>query len=332
VTPKEITQARLRGEKVDRIPNFNILMAFAAKFIGKPMDLFCADYRILVEGNLRCAEAFGIDILSTMSDAFRETADFGATIRFPYDSLPVVEHFIACPGDVKKLKPFKPEDSVRMLDRMRAIELFKRKAGDEYPILGWIEGCCAEAADLMGLSEYIYAFYDEPQMVREIMDICLETALHCVRSQAKAGADIIGVGDAAASVLGPDIYREWILPYEQKIFAEIRRCGAIGRLHICGNITALLSDIKHCGADIVDIDWMVDFSKAHEELAGHAAVCGNFDPVRIVMEGTPKSIAEAVNKCVSSGGADSFIMAGCEIPKMTPHENLLAVHEALKAL
>lgn len=332
MTPKERVLARLAGKPVDRVPNFNILMAFAAKYIGRTMDEFCADYRVLAEGNIRANEAFGIDLLNTMSDPYRETADYGAEIMFPYDSLPVCKRFISEPCDIKKLKPFKIENSVRMLDRVRALELYKREFGEEWPIMGWVEGCAAESADLMGLTEYIFAFYDEPEMVREMMDICLETAINCIEPQVKAGADIIGVGDAVASVLGPEKYREWILPYENKIFEEIHRCGAAGRLHICGNTTPLLDDMRCCGADIIDIDWMVDFKTANEKLNGAAIVCGNFDPVSVVQFGTPERTADAVRSCCESGGENCIIMAGCEIPKDTPHENLRAVAEALASI
>ncbi|MCL2033356.1 MAG: uroporphyrinogen decarboxylase family protein [Oscillospiraceae bacterium] len=329
MTSKERVLARLHGKPVDRIPNFNILMAFAAKYAGHPMDKFCSDYRVLVESNIKSAEAFGIDIMSTMSDAYRETADFGAKIKFPHDSLPVCEHLIKTPGDIKNIKPFKIEDSTRMLDRVKAIELYKRELGDEYPIMGWIEGSAAESCDLMGLTEFIFAYYDEPELLKELMDVCLETAINCIKPQVDAGADIIGVGDAVASVIGPEIYQEFLLPYERKIFAEIKRCGAIGRLHICGNIAPLLEDLKTVGADIIDIDWMVGFAEARKALENHASVCGNFDPVTVVMDGTTQTVADAVNKCIDDGGSKCFIMAGCEIPKNTPRENLLAVHTAL---
>ena len=329
MNPKERVFARLDGKPVDRIPNFNILMAFAAQYAGHPMDEFCKDYRVLVESNIKSAGTFGIDIMNTMSDAYRETADFGAKISFPYDSLPVCGHLIREPSDIKKIKPFEIEDSVRMMDRLRAVELYKREVGDEYPIMGWVEGSVAEACDLMGLTEFVYACYDDPGFVRELMDICLETALNCIKPQVDAGADIIGVGDAVASVIGPEKYKEFILSYEQKIFAEIKRCGALGRIHICGDTAPLLDDLAACGADIIDIDWMVDFGEASEKLSGHAAVCGNFDPVSVVMDGNPKTIKEAVNKCIEDGGPGCFIMAGCEIPRNTPHENLYAIHEAL---
>jgi len=100
---------RLQGKPVDKVPNLNILMAFAARYAGVSFDKFCGDHKYLVESNIKCCEDFGIDMLSTMSDPFRETYDFGASIKFPYDNLPLLkEPFIKEPLDIKKLKPFLP--------------------------------------------------------------------------------------------------------------------------------------------------------------------------------------------------------------------------------
>ena len=329
MTPKERVTAFLSGKPVDKLPNFNILMSFAARYIGRTMDEFCRDFHVLTEGNLRANEMFGIDLLNTMSDAYRETADYGAAIRYPTDALPVCDHLIQVPQDLHKIAPFRIEESIRMLDRLRAIEHYRSEVGDHWPIMGWIEGCAAETADLMGLSELVFALYDEPEMVRELFEICFETAKNCIEPQVKAGADIIGVGDAVASVLGPEIYRTWILPFEKKIFAEIHRCGAKGRLHICGDIAPILEDIGGSGADIVDVDWMVDFKTAYEKLSGKAVVCGNFDPVSVVQNGSPETVRAAVRECIRVCDNDCIVMAGCEIPRDTPHENLMAVHEAL---
>ena len=74
---KERIYARLAGQPVDRIPNLNIVMLFAAQHAGIPYKKFCTDYRYLVEAQTRTAEDFGLDILSTMSDSYREVSDFG---------------------------------------------------------------------------------------------------------------------------------------------------------------------------------------------------------------------------------------------------------------
>ena len=327
---KERVMNRLKGKVVDKAPNTSLIMSFAPRYINKPSSEFFLDYRVLVESVIKTNIDFGIDIMSAISDPYREAYDFGAKIEFPYDSLPVSkEHFIQTYDDLKKLKPFNPHDSKRMLDRIKAVELFKKEVGSDYPIMGWIECPLAEAGDLRGVNELLYDFYDEPEMLRQLMDICLETGISCAKAQIEAGADIIGMGDAVASLIGNKLYKEFVFEYEKKLISAVHDMGALVKLHICGNITSLLDDLKFVGADILDIDWMVDYKTACNKLKGYSSICGNIDPVRIVKNGTPEIIKKAVWSCLDSGNNTSFISSGCEIPIGTPHENVMAVREAL---
>ena len=270
-------------------------------------------------------------MLSTMSDAFRETFDFGANIVFPNDNLPICnEHFIKEYKDISKLKLFNPLESSRMLDRIHAVELYKKEMSNHYSILGWVEGAFAEAIDLRGMSELMVDLYDEPEFVSELLDICCKQGILCAKEQVKAGADFIGIGDAAASLVSPKIYRDVILPYEIKLINEIHATGAKVKLHICGNITHLINDIWKSGADIIDIDWMVDFKTCIDKFKGHTCTNGNFDPVSVLYYGTPETVRNAVKVCLDVADEFTFISAGCEVPKETPYENLKIVDTVLK--
>ena len=45
---------RLRGDPVDRPPNFNIMMTFAAHHVGQPLSRYYLDHRVLCQANCRC--------------------------------------------------------------------------------------------------------------------------------------------------------------------------------------------------------------------------------------------------------------------------------------
>lgn len=326
-------QARLAGEPVDRAPNFDIMMQYAAHHIGQPLSRYYLDYRVLVAANLAVAEDFHLDILQAISDPYREAADHGLEIEFPEDGLPLSKApLLVDPDDLAKLRPVAAEAGRRMNDRLEAIRSFREKAGGQVPIMGWVEGALAEAADLRGVSQLMSDLYDRPEWVMELVEFCAGEAIAFARAQIAAGADMIGVGDAVCSQISPKMYRQFALPYEQRIFAAIRELGAVGRLHICGNTSRIVADMAHSGAAIVDLDWMVDWGRAVQTLAAESGVaaCGNFDPVKVMLQGTPEEVRQAVLHCLAAGNAASFIMAGCEIPDGTPVENLLAQHETLK--
>ncbi|MGC8780196.1 MAG: uroporphyrinogen decarboxylase family protein [Anaerolineae bacterium] len=323
---------RLRGEPVDRPPNFDIMMQFAAHYIGQPLSRYYNDYRVLCAANFAVQEAFDLDILQAISDPYREAADCGLPVEFPDDGLPIWQGpLLIEPADLARLKPPKPEEGRRMSDRLAAIRLFREQAGGRVPIMGWVEGALAEAADLRGVSALLTDLYDRPDWVVELLEICTEMEIAFARAQIAAGADIIGLGDAIASQISPRAYRRFALPYEQRIFAAVREMGAIPRLHICGNTTRILADMAESGAQIIDIDWMVDMGQAAQVFGERAAVCGNFDPVRVMRYGTPEQVQEAVRANLAAGGPRCISMAGCEIPDGTPHANLRAQAAALRA-
>ena len=126
------------------------------------------------------------------------------------------------------------------------------------------------------------------------------------------------------------MYRDYALPYEKRIFDAVHRAGGVARLHICGNTTHILEDMVSSGADIIDIDWMVAIDRVREVFAGRAALCGNFDPVSVMLQGTPEEVYDAVLECQDKGGSRYFSAAGCEIPDNTPEQNLRAQTKALQ--
>ena len=321
---------RLRGDPVDRPPNFDIMMTFAAHYIGQPLARYYQDYRVLGDANLAVQEAFDLDVVQTISDPYREAADFGARIVFPEDDLPVCRQpLLADPSDLNGLKAVDPHSGRRMSDRIAAVGYLRERVGGRVPIMGWVEGALAEAADLRGVSALLLDLYDRPEWVHELLELCVEVAIVFARAQIEAGADIVGLGDAIASQVAPDMYREFALPYEKRIFAAVHDMGAVARLHICGNTTRILPYMAESGADIVDLEWMVDLERAAKVFGDHPATCGNFDPVAVMLQATPERVREAVIRSLRQGGACNFSAASCEIPVGTPHENLRAQAAAL---
>jgi MtaA/CmuA family methyltransferase len=256
---------RLGGEPVDRTPNYDIMMTFAAHYISQPLSRYYLDHQVLAEANLAVQEAFKLDILQVISDPYREAADFGLQVHFPHDDLPVAaEPLLATPQDLAKLRSPDPGSGNRMADRLAAIQYLRQRKGGDVPIMGWVEGALAEAADLRGVMNLMLDLKRRPQWVAELLEQVVEVEIQFAREQVRAGADIIGLGDAVASQVSPRMYREFALPYEQRIFAAVHELGAVARLHICGDTTHILEQMTESGADIIDIDWMVDLQKAAE--------------------------------------------------------------------
>ena len=73
-------------------------------------------------------------------------------------------------------------------------------------------------------------------------------------------------------------------------------------MHICGDTTNIVDDMTKSGADIIDLDWKVDYAKAAETFGRNGpALCGNFDPVKIMLHSTPDEVYNAVTNCLVIG-------------------------------
>lgn len=323
--------ARLQGQPVDRPPNFNIYMTFAADHIGQPLERYYQDYQVLVEANLAMLEDFESDIVQAISDPYREAVDFGLDVIFPENSLPInTTPLLEKPEDLSLLKIPDPYNSPRMRDRLEAVRSLREKVGGEVPIMGWVEGALAEAVDLRGMTNLMMDLIQRPEWVRELLEICCELSVQFSLAQLEAGADIIGLGDAAASQISPAMYRRFALPYEQKVFSEVHNAEGISRLHICGDTHKILPDMVASGAKIIDLDWMVDMSAAVNQFGDQVSFCGNIDPVAVLLQGTPEEVYQATLANLNAGGMRSICAAGCEVPINTPHENLAAQNRVLQ--
>ncbi len=340
----ERTLRRLAGEPVDRPPNLDILMQYAAHLIGAPLGRYYQDYRVLCEANMAALEAFELDIVQAISDPYREAADFGMAVSFPEDTLPLAPvPLLADPARISSLRPMDPSLGRRMSDRVAAVRWLYEHVGGEVPVMGWVEGAMAEAADLRGVANLLLDLYDRPDWVSDLLEITGEQAILFARAQVQAGADIIGLGESVASQVSPRVYERLILPWQQRIFAAVREAGAIPRLHICGDTSGILAPMAASGAEIIDLDWMVDLRRAgtlYTEYNDSGTIpsparwlspSGNQDPVAVMLQGTPDEVYAATLACLEALGPRGISNAGCEIPLGTPPENMHAQTRAIHA-
>jgi MtaA/CmuA family methyltransferase len=333
MTPRERIIAQVKDAPLDHLPLMPITMMFAGDFAGIKYGDYCRDYRKLVDAQLKTAEAFGFDFVSCISDPAREAADCGGHIQYFEDQPPAIiesEARLSEKTDLAGLKMPDPLGGGRMTDRVRAAELFKTRSANQLLVEGWVEGPCAESSDLRGINNLMLDFYDDAAFVRDLFTFVVEMELRFARAQIEAGADIIGIGDAAASLVGPEIYQEFVWPMEKKLVDGIHGLGAMVRLHICGNTRRILKGMGQLGCEIVDLDYPSPIAEGRDQMGPHQVLLGNINPVQILRNGTPEKVTEAVAKCHADAGRRYIVGAGCEVPRDTPVPNLRAMCDYAK--
>lgn len=328
MTGRERVLAVLQGQSADRLAAMPITMMFAADVLGVKYGAYARDFRILADAQVKTAEMFSFDYVSAISDPAREAADAGAKIQWYDDQPPAMiedDALLADKASLARVEARDPLQGGRMEDRIRGVELLRQRVGSELFVEGWVEGPCAEAADLRGINRLMTDFSDDPEFVHAVFAFTVDRAARFAALQIEAGADIIGVGDAAASLVGPRIYKEFVWPWQKKLVDAIHARGGRVRLHICGNTRRILDEMGALGCDMVDIDYPVPMDEARARTGSRQVLAGNLNPVKDLRDGAPDLIAQALEARLAQAGANWIVAAGCEIVRDTRHENVQAL-------
>lgn len=326
----ERIRAVIAGQPCDHLPAQPMLMLYAAKFAGMPFGEYCRDGRKMAEAQLVSAAEFGLDALLTCSDPAREVVDIAGedSVVWFEDQPPAIEESRAALADPARLKGFRvpdPGQPGRMHDRIIAIQAMRRAVGETNSVVGWVEGPLALAAELRGLNNIMIDVIDDPGFVRRLLAFTADVAIRYADAQVRAGADTIGMSDAAASLMGPAFYRELLWPEQLRVLTAIRGYGAITRLHMCGNTNALLADMARLPADIVELDFPVVLPDARRILGPNRVILGNVSTIDDLLNGTPAQVTAATAHCHHTCGQYHIVGAGCEVSPQTPEENLRAL-------
>lgn len=334
MTGYERTLAFLKREPVDRPPFHPIVMRWAARYAGVRYRDFCLEPEAKCQAMIRCARDFDLDWVTVMSDPWAEASAFGVDVEYPEDNLPVdVGGHLPDAAAAAGLQPYDPLENSRCRNRLAEIRNFQARVGGEYFIAGWVEGPVAEYVDIRGASEASFDFLMDPENAGKAMDIINESALHFITLQLQQGANVIGIGDAFCSQIGPDLYRQFAFERQKRMVEHIHAAGALAKLHICGNTASILPDMIATGADIIDVDHMVPTMEAYSgQLGAQQVLCGKADPVAVIQDGSANDILQTVRDDFSEAGGRCIVSAGCEITPDTSTDNMHAFRKAVSKL
>jgi len=150
-----------------------------------------------------------------------------------------------------------------------------------------------------------------------------------LNAQIDAGVDVVQLFDSWAGCLGPDDYREFVLPYTKKVIESVG--GRVPVINFSTNTGTYLNTLKEAGGDVMGVDWKVRLDEAWEVIGPEFAVQGNLDPVLLfapkdVLIKKAKELLDRVN-----GRSGHIFNLGHGIILGTPVDNVKvlvdAVHE-----
>jgi len=214
-----------------------------------------------------------------------------------------------------------------------ATRLVANEIGDTHIVAVTAWGPFTLAGQIYGVEQFMRATYKKPADVQKTLEFATRLLKQFYRPMLEAKTMLMAsIADPTASgdLISGRVFEKFDLPYLKDLDRWIKSYGAFVWLHICGNTTDKLHLIAQTEADCFSLDYKVNLAKAKEVLGGKMCIAGNVDPVSLLYNGTPESVAEASAKCLAdaAAGGGFILTSGCDLPPTVKMENIEAMMNA----
>jgi uroporphyrinogen decarboxylase len=226
----------------------------------------------------------GVDGAVLFADIMLPLEPMGVSLEIQPDLGPVIHAPIRDMAAVQALRPLDPDAGVPfLLETIRGLrsELSDGRAA----IIGFSGAPFTLACYLIeGRPSRDYSraktlMLREPGVWAALMDRLTDGMIRYLQAQVAAGAEVIQVFDSWVGALAPSDYARSVLPWMQRLFAEVRQMGAPTIYFGTGN-AALLELMASAGSDVMSVDWRVNLDEAWQRIGFDRGIQGNLDPVR----------------------------------------------------
>lgn len=284
------------------------------------------------EGMKIIADSFPTAASVSLMDLSLEAEAFGSEIRVSDDEVPtVIGSIVSTEEEAEALKV--PEIGAgRTQIYIDAIEKACKLITDR-PVLAGVIGPFSLAGRLLDVSEALIYCYDEPDMVHMVLEKATEFLINYCKEYKKVGANGIVMAEPLAGLLSPSLAEEFSADYVKQIVDAVQDDEFIVVYHNCGNSTIKTIDtIVTNDCPMYHFGNAIDMEEMMSHIPENLITMGNVDPAGEFRNGTPESIyartKEVMEKCCKY--KNFVISSGCDIPPMSPWENISAFFKAVE--
>lgn len=312
--------------------SFPILSFPCVSLLGCTVKELISDSDKQAEGMALIAARTDSAASVSLMDLSVEAECFGASVRFSDDEVPTVTGRLIEDQDAADALQVPAVGSARSGVYIDAIRKAVPRISDR-PVFAGIIGPFSLAARLLDVQEIMIDCYDDPDMVHTVLEKATRFLIEYAKAYKEAGADGVVMAEPVAGLLSPALEEEFSAPYVKRITDAVQDDSFLMIYHNCGDNTPRMVDsLRSIGAAAYHFGNSVRMKDLLEKFPAHVPIMGNVDPARTLRMGTPESVrAETLERMRECCVHPNFVISsGCDIPPMTPWENLDAFFGAVK--
>ncbi len=195
--------------------------------------------------------------------------------------------------------------------------------------------------ELFGYEQALMALVDAPKLCHEALTIFTRNVLAQVQVYSEHRPDAILVSSAFAGggFISRQMYQEFVMPYENEVFAAIRNSGSKSYVHTCGAIGDRLDLMAQTAVDGIDtLDppplGTVDLAQAKAEYGRRFFFKGNLDAVNEMLYADDATFEQAVEDRLRIGkpGSGYILSSACSVAPHVKPERLKQLAEMAEQL
>lgn len=294
----------------------------------------CKTPSLAAEVTVTAAERLGVDAAIIFADILLIIEPMGLQLEFSKGEGPVIHNPVRSAVDVRRLREVEDVEALAFV--FQAIRETRAALRSNLPLIGFAGAPFTLASYIVegGASKnYVHTkslMYNDTGAWHAMMSLISRGLIRYLNAQIEAGAQAVQLFDSWVGTLGPDDYREYVLPHTREVIKGVTR--EIPVIHFGTGTSALLELMRQAGGDVVGLDWRVRLDEGWERIGHDVGVMGNLDPVTLFAN---RDYVRAQAKLLldQAGRRPGHIFnLGHGILPETPVENVIALIDAVHEL
>ncbi len=243
-----------------------------------------------------------VDAAILFADIMLPLEGIGVKLRLVDGVGPVIERPVETQEQVESLSGFSPEQHVPYV--LRAVRLIKQQLGETLPLIGFsgapftLASYLIEGSPSREFTRTKKLMYEQPDLWKQLLSKLSQIVATYLVAQIRAGVDAVMLFDSWSGCLSPADYRDFVLPYNQKILADLSG-KSVPRILFGVGTAGILDEMRKADSDVFGVDWRLPIDDAWRVL-GETAIQGNLDPATLLA--SDKLIEERTNDILSRAG------------------------------
>jgi len=291
----------------------------------------CKTPSLAAEVTVTAAERLGVDAAIIFADILLILEPMGIDLDFARGEGPTIHNPVRQGSDLKRLREV--DDVMSLQFVFEAIRQTRATLQPHIPLIGFAGAPFTLASYMVeggGSRNYVHTktfFYNDAGAWHGMMSLISRALAKYLNAQIAAGAQAVQLFDSWVGCLGPDDYKEYVLPHTRSVIEQLT--PGVPVIHFGTGTASLLELMREAGGDVIGIDWRVRLDNAWQRIGHDRGLMGNLDPVALFAS---KDQIRAQARAIldeAAGRPGHIFNLGHGILPETPVENVIALIEAV---